>query len=294
MTSPVAVIGLTYDGFDLQRSDLDLMFAITDGLDGLPLTRGDDPVIPFRRGRLPQNHVADRRPVVAQGWVTGRTPTAAIAYRAYLDSLKAHLDPTGPPRTLVATMEDGTRRWISAVPRNLIGGNDGMGSDFRSFSIEWDALDPFWYGSYGYIALDSGLFLDTGHSLDEGTEIVIPASTPTVSVTVPGTADTERVRVRFTGPSSGPVGIEVDSNLGFVMANALPTTTGVGSSAQTVTVDNWARTVVDGTGASLRSQMTLRSANIHGEYVRLTPGTHSIRILGAPFEARLLLIPTYL
>lgn len=155
MTSPVAVIGLIWDGFDLQRPDLDILFEITEGLDSLPEMRGEDQVIPFRSGRLAAPRLADRRPVVVTGWIAGPAgSSAAVIYRGYLDSLKSRLDPTGPPGILVATLEDGSKRWISAVPRNLIGG-DALGSDFRAFSIEWEALDPYWYSSWGTLALDT-------------------------------------------------------------------------------------------------------------------------------------------
>jgi len=283
MTSPVAVIGLVYDGFDLQRADLDIMFQITEGLDELPETRGSDDLIPFRHGRLAQDRMADRRPVVAVGWVTRPSTSDPIAYRAYVDALKERLDPTGLPRLLVATLEDGTLRWISAVPRDLIGG-PALGSDFRPFSIEWEAVDPYWYGSWGMIALDSIYRLDAGEFLDSSAELVL--TTLTGEVETMSTADAERVRVRFTGPSLSSVGLEVvDGAIGFTVTRTL-------AAGETLEVDNFNRTVLLG-GVSLRNLMSLSTGNRHGEYIRLPAGRVALRVIGSPAETRILFNPTY-
>lgn len=289
MTSPVAVIGLSFDDLDLQRADLDILFQITEGIDELPDTRGNDAIIPFRRGRLAQRRTADSRAVVAQGWVTRPSASVAAAYRTYMDALKARLDPTQEPRLLVATMEDGSKRWIPAVARNLAGG-PAMGSDFRPFSIEWEAAEPYWHGAYGIATLDSGLFLDTGWYLDDGADIVIAGSGDQI-VTIPGTADTERVRVVITGPSSGAVTVEVagSSPVGFTYPTLL--------AGQTLTVDNYERTVtLTSTAAPTingRGDMTLRSGNEHGEYLRLSPGVQTLRVAGNPVSTRIHFQPAY-
>jgi hypothetical protein len=280
----VAVIGLSWDGFDLQRADLDIHFEITEGLDELPETRGSDDVIPFRRGRLAQERMADRRPIVAVGWVTRPSASPAHAYRVYIDSLKARLNPIGPPRLLVATLEDGQQRWLSAVPRDLIGG-PALGSDFRPFSIEWEALDPYWYSTWGSLALDAGYLLDDGWFLDSSAEVLITGAKTFDTL---GTTDVERVRVRFVGPSAGPVGIEIPSAvpLGFTVNRLLV-------AGETLDVDNFARTVTLG-GASLRNLLTLRPANQHGEYLRLPPGEVTLMSTGGAAETRVLFSPTYL
>jgi hypothetical protein len=288
VTSPVAVIGLTYDGYDLQRADLDIFFQITEGLDTLPETRGDDQLIPFRTGRLAQSRMADRRPVVAMGWVTRPSVSQTPAYRAYLDGLKAKLEPTALPRVLVATLEDGSKRWINAVPRDLLPG-DGWGSDFRSFSIEWEALDPYWYSAYGSATLDSGLYLDAGWYLDDGADLTV-AGSGDYALTNPGTADSEKVRVIVTGPSSGAVGVEV--------AGAVPVgfTYPLLATGETLTVDNDARTVVLTSAAppvNGRQNLILRPGNEHGEYLRLPPGAQTIRVSGNPVSTRIHFLPAY-
>jgi hypothetical protein len=296
MTSPVAVIGLVWDDFDLQRADLDIHFQISEGLDELPETRGSDEIIPFRRGRLPQDRVADRRPVVAIGWVTGpATEGAAAAYRVYVDALKKRLEPTSAPRILVATMEDGTQRWTTAVPRNLIGG-PALGSDFRPFSIEWESLDPYWYGMWGDLTLDGGYELDAGWLLDSSAEVVIGAGAAAEIDTI-GSADVTKLRIRFEGPSVGNIGIETVGPVpvGFQIARVL-------GAFEVIEVDTDAQTVLLGaswdlnvseTGTSVRNLMTLDPGNQHGEYLRLPAGPVTLRVSGFPAETRILFHPTY-
>lgn len=266
------LIGLAFDGYQLQRPDLDLIFEITEGLDTLPTTRGVDTIIPFRRGRLAQPHLADTRHIVATGWIAGSGAAPRSSYREFVDELKAHLDPSTDPRLLVATLEDGSARWIRAVPRNLMPG-DGIGGEFRALSIEWEGLDPFWYSSLGSLMLDSGHVLDSGESLDTGAEIVI-TGTGDAEIDTVGNAPVERVRVRITGPSSGPVGLETveAAPIGFTVARTL-------GSGEVLEVDNDGRTcLVD--GVSVRNLMTLSAGNRHGEYLRLPAGVVALRATG--------------
>lgn len=293
MTSPVGVIGLSYDGYDLQREDLDVLFQITEGLDTLPETRGTDQVIPFRSGQLPQARIAHRRSVVARGWVAGAAPSPETSYRAYLDGLKAVLDPTRAPAILVATLVDGSKRWINARPANpaLIGG-DLVGHEMRPMSIEWDALDPFWYGSNGVILLDSGLVLDDGLVLDSDAKIVIvPTSTSHVSTfTALGTADIENVVVEIVGPSTGAIDI---GNLSVVDGTSSGFSHPALVAGQTLVVDSGNRTARVG-GANARGNLVLHSGNRHGEYFRVRPGSNTLSIIGRPAEVRLSFMAAYL
>lgn len=291
MTSPVAVIGLAWDDFDLQRADLDIHFEITEGMDELPTTRGSDQVIPFRRGQLPSPRMAHSRPVVATGWVAGPpTASAKTAYRAYVDSLKARLDPTSLPRVLVATLEDGSKRWILAVPRNLIGG-PGLGSDFRPFSIEWEALDPYWYGAWGTLALDTGYLLDSDLALDGSAEIAVTPSTGAHALQIDtlGSAEVERLRITLTGPSVAAVGFQAALATGEVVGFTYPAL----AAGQSLVVDNHER-LVELSGVNRRDLLTLRADNLHGEYARLSPGINDVRIFGQPTTARIRFTPTYL
>jgi hypothetical protein len=288
MTSPIVVVGLTWDGFDLQRSDLDILFALTEGLDDLPQLRSADQFIPFLPGRLPSPAIPDRRAVVAVGWVTARGAAAAAAFRTYLDTLKAKLEPGGPPRILLATLENGTQRWIRAVPRVLIPG-EGLGSDFRAFSIQWDARDPYWYGVYGSLFLDTGLLLDSGLFLDApGETVFTPSSDPFyVNLEVPGTTDSSKVKVTVVAPSTGAVGVVAEADeVGFTF----PTMAG---GAANLIVDNELRTATQA-GVSSRASLTLAAGNEHGEYIRLRPGVNRLRISGRPASVRVAFRPTYL
>lgn len=286
MTSAVAVIGLAFDDYDLQRPDLNVLFAITEGLDTLPAVRGADQLIPFRTGNLPSARIADRRSIVATGWLAGAAPAPELSYRAYLDGLKRVLDPTRPPAALRATLQDGSVRWINAVARSLIGG-DMIGHEFRPMSIEWEALDPYWYSQWGTLTLDSGLYLDAGWYLDSSADVVITGTGPVV-VDPLGTADVERVRVRFTGPSSGPVGLatQVVLPVGFSVARTLV-------AGEILEVDNYARTCLLN-GVSVRNLMNLWPGNQHGEYIRLPPGPTPLLAAGGAAETRVSFTTTWL
>jgi hypothetical protein len=219
------------------------------------------------------------------GRVTRPSDSHTSAKRVYIDGIKAKLEPTGLPRTLVATLEDGSKRWINAVPRNLLPG-DGWGSDFRSFSIEWEALEPYWYGSFGVLTLDTGYLLDGGESLDSGTEVIL---TDSAFIDTQGTADIERVRIRFIGPSTGPVGLQatgIAAPVGFSVARTL-------AAGEVLEVDNQARTALLD-GVSVRSLMTLLPGNSHGEYLRLPPGPTTLYATGGAAQTRVLFTPTYL
>jgi hypothetical protein len=71
MSSPLAVIGLTFDGTDVQRSDLGIFLELVRGLGEPPEVRGVDVVIPARSGRYVRNRVADRLVIELRGYVMG-------------------------------------------------------------------------------------------------------------------------------------------------------------------------------------------------------------------------------
>lgn len=282
---PLDLIGLAFDGYQLQRPDLNIIFQITEGLDSLPTMRGADAIIPFRRGRLAQPHLADTRHIVATGWIAGAGAAPRSSYRAYVDELKSHLDPTEDPAMLVATLEDGRVRWIRAVARSLVPG-DGIGNEFRAMSIEWEALDPFWYSSLGALTLDSGHVLDAGEFLDMGAQIVI-AGTADLAIETFGNAPVEHVRVSIVGPSAGPVGLETTeaSPVGFAVARTLVT-------GETLVIDNDARTATIG-GVSVRNLMTLSAGNRHGEYIRLPAGAVTLRATGGAAQTKVSFDPAW-
>lgn len=288
------VTGLAWDGLDIQR--LDVMITIDEGLDNLPVFRGNDQILPFRTGRLPGQQFADHRPIVASGWVAGSGALPRSSYRAYVDELKLHLDPRKGPRFMVATLADGSTRWITARADNLLPG-EHIGDEFALFSIQWDACDPYWYGTWGTLAADSGLFADAGYYADSSADIVVVPTSPSheISIDTLGTADVEWVRVTFKGPSVAPPGCLVTmpsgEQVGFTFSTAL-SGSGFGLAADVLIVANHQRLVLlNGTGK--RNLLTLASGNEHGEYIRLGAGVNAVRILGQPSEARITFNPTY-
>ncbi len=292
MTSPLAVIGLVWDGHDLQRADLDVFFEITEGLDTLPEVRGEDQIIPFRVGRLPGLRIPHRRVIDATGHVMGPADaTAKAAFRAYVDEVKGWMDPTIGERVLVATLEDGSIRWITCAARNIMGG-EGWASEYRAMSLEWEALsDPLWHADWGEWFLDSGLVLDDGWYLDElGNVVITPAATPSpfsATFTALGTTATEAVRVEVDGPSVGAITINVATatQLGFTFP-AL-------AAGEHLVVDNGARTVtLDGVQA--RGDLGLLPGNVHGEYLHLYPGVNTVLVTGQPAQVRIIFDRSYL
>ncbi len=292
MTSPVAVVGLVWDGHDVQRADLDVFFEITDGLDDLPEVRGEDQLIPFRAGRLPGLRLPHRRPVVAVGHVMGPADaTARAAFRAYVDEIKGWMDPTIGERILVATLEDGSTRWITCVPRNILPG-EGWASEYRAFSLEWEAVsDPLWHADWGEWFLDSGLVLDDGWYLDEAGHLVItPTGSPfDATFTALGTTATEAVRVEVDGASTGVVGVSNVTAGHPVVGFTHPAL----AAAALLSVDSGTRTVTLG-GVQARGNLTLLAGNAHGEYLRLWPGQNVIRVTGTPAQIRVFFDRSYL
>jgi hypothetical protein len=123
MPSSVAVIGLTFRGVDVQRSDFGLFLEIVRGLDELPEVRGKDTVIPGLAGRMYRNRVVDRLPVELRGMVVGNGVDEAAQrsdLRTNMDFTRALFDPTLAPGDLVATLENGALRTIVARPLNLL------------------------------------------------------------------------------------------------------------------------------------------------------------------------------
>lgn len=280
-------MSLRWEGHDLQPAHRRWRFWVAEGRDELPEVRSASQVIPFRRGRLHVPAFADKRTLEVRGYVQ---EVDEPALRAELDLLKGLLDPTGDsPGTLVDDFEDGSERWLHAIPRNVIPRYGGEAT--RLLSIELEALDPYWYGAYGIGTLDSGLFLDDGWFLDGGADIIVVGSGDH-ALTNPGTAASEKVRVVVTGPSSGPVTVEITGSvpIGFTYPALL--------TGQTLIVDNHERTVtLETTSAptvSGRQGITFRPGNEHGEYLRLPPGAQTLRVSGNPTETRIHFTPTYL
>lgn len=123
MSNAVAVVGLTFRGVDIQRGDFGIFLEIVRGLEELPETRGKDTIIPALAGRMYRNRVVDRLMVELRGMVVGNGSSESVArsdLRTNMDFLRALFDPTLAPGDLVATLENGLTRTITARPLNIL------------------------------------------------------------------------------------------------------------------------------------------------------------------------------
>jgi hypothetical protein len=146
MTSPVAVVGLTYRTTDLQPADLHFFLDIFIGLNELPEVRGQDTIIPDQVGLQPRNRKATRRYIELRGFVRGAGADEAAQrgdFRDTMDALQALFDNTLQPDELVAVCEDGTTRTIDARSLSILMGTEPLPS-YRSLSIALESLDPNW------------------------------------------------------------------------------------------------------------------------------------------------------
>lgn len=142
MTSPVAHVGLTYDGQDLQDSDLSIFLEIRRGLSESPQVRGKDTIIPGAAGRFEQNRVKDVLPIELYGAVQateGLTDPEDIAesFRANVLAVRGLFATDRLRATLAALLENGTTLTISARPLNIIW-NEQVQSEFAHVSIEME------------------------------------------------------------------------------------------------------------------------------------------------------------
>jgi hypothetical protein len=290
----LAVIGLQASRSDigivsLQRDDFSIWLDLAEGLDGGRVQRGSDDVVPFRSGQRPLLRAADTLPIVLRGYVMDTAAAPRTAYRSAMDDLLTIFAESSEALVLLATLEDGSVRWIETWHPNILAPQqEEQPVGIKVVSVEVTALDPYWYGSWGIRALDSGWTLDSGHTLDESTPLVIVPSGLTYdrAIEPPGTADIEHVRVTFSGPSTTAPGISVvETGVGFTMATAL-------AAGSSLVVDNDLRTCLLG-GVTARSAMTLAAANLHGEYFRLPPRRCTLRITGAPASVSILAIPAF-
>lgn len=287
MTNRHVIVGLTWDGYDVQRQDFGVLLDITEGLDDLPQLRTHHELVPFRHGRHTEEPYADRRPIVLTGLLDGRDGTDRSDYRTYVDEVKAAFTPfRGSPGRLVATLEDGSTRWIWAWPLDMRPVPLVPGAS--KWSIELVATEPFWYSGDESIVMDSGYDMADGEFMDSGGDVVIVPDSDgyLASIIADGTAPVTAARVTFTGPSTGFTRFEdFENTIGWTG----PTL----AAGDELVVDSGLRTVTLN-GVQARDQLILHANNRNGEYVRLDPGTNTIRISGQPAEVRVRYTSVYL
>lgn len=144
MTNAVAVIGLTFDGTDVQDADFGIFLEIVRGLNEGASVRGTDWVVPGRAGRIAGNREGDRLPIELRGVVMGDGVGLAAQradFAALREQVRALFPTDGDPAPLVATLEDGSTATIQArtINRAWIDGDADA-----ELSIEMESVDPDW------------------------------------------------------------------------------------------------------------------------------------------------------
>lgn len=146
MTTPVAVVGLTYDGTDVQDADLGLFLEIVKGLNETPEVRGTDTTVPGLDGRIPRNRVTDRLAIELRGMLmaTGMDESAQRSdFATMRQQVRMLFDPTKMPADLVAELEDGSTATISARPLPTLLWRQGP-PGYAELSVELESVDPDW------------------------------------------------------------------------------------------------------------------------------------------------------
>ena len=143
MSTPVAVIGLTFGGEDIQTSDLGIFLTIVEGLEFIGNVRGKDVVVPAADGRVARNRRFDTLPIVLEGHVRGDgidTEARRADYRTNVRTIRTLFDPTDDPADLVATLEDGSVWTVAARTQNVMK-DEKVVSEWADYSIELEAVE---------------------------------------------------------------------------------------------------------------------------------------------------------
>lgn len=146
MTSTIAILtGLSYKGTDLQDWPR-IFLQITEGGPGAsPEVRGDDRVIPYRRGMIYAPKRANRLAIGLAGMIQGDGSDEA-AQRGDTATARAELfslfDTEGGPGTLSVTTEDGTVWTAEAYPEILLPEFTPIAPTYWGVSVRLIAVNP--------------------------------------------------------------------------------------------------------------------------------------------------------
>lgn len=146
MTNAVAVIGVSYDGTDVQQNPMGIFLELVGGLNETPRVRGTDVIVPGLAGRVVRNRKADGFVVELRGYVSGSgvdEEAERASFRALVTSLRTLFDPTRDPADLVATLEDGSTATCSARPLPTMVYNQQVPS-MAVLSVELESVDGDW------------------------------------------------------------------------------------------------------------------------------------------------------
>jgi hypothetical protein len=147
VTNPVAVIGLTYDGTDVQANPMGVFLELVHGLNETGRVRGLDTIVPALGGRVIRNRVADGFTVELRGYVSGTgvdEEAQRANFRFLVNTLRALFDPTRDPADLVATLEDGSTATCSARPLPTMVWGDQIVPSMAVLSVELESGDEDW------------------------------------------------------------------------------------------------------------------------------------------------------
>jgi hypothetical protein len=144
MTSPLAVVGLTADGIDVQTFGDGIFLEIVVGLAESPVVRGEDTTIPAAAGSLEGNRINDYLPIELRGRVRaadGVTDLDAMraSHYANLMTVRTLFAPNRPRMPLVASLPGGSTLTIQAQPLNTISAEVAAGEETElSISLRGD------------------------------------------------------------------------------------------------------------------------------------------------------------
>ncbi len=147
MSNPYGIVGLTYDGEDLQLPDFTLFLTIIKGLNETPAQRGEDIVIPRRAGRTEGNRINDILSIVLAGQATGGPttddrPTNQSEYRTMMLYVRTLFRSNRERAALVALLENGSTATIQARPMNILVPDEVPGA-YASLNIELEGYDDW-------------------------------------------------------------------------------------------------------------------------------------------------------
>lgn len=150
MTSLIAVIGITFDGVDVQDID-GLFLEIVGGLSDSPTVRGIDVTIPGAAGQVARPRKFHERRPLLQGWIRGFGPNQDERQAVYRQGITAMLelfDATAVPAPLVLMLEDGSTASVDA--RTLqVATVELVKGEYANVSIEMLAVEDWVYEALG-------------------------------------------------------------------------------------------------------------------------------------------------
>lgn len=147
MTTPVAVVPLSFDATDLQASNLSVYFEIVRGLYEQAKVRGEDDVIPALEGRWETNRKKDILPIVLKGMVQADPTLTDVddirsSFWTNYRTIRTLFEPDRARADLVAVLPNGVTLTISARPMNIIT-DTVIDGEYWSGTVELEGYDDW-------------------------------------------------------------------------------------------------------------------------------------------------------